>query len=215
MDGSCATPDPAPALHAPRATVRLVVGLGNPGSKYESTPHNLGFLVVDRLAGQCGIRIKRKDSMALVGSGVVGGCSALLAKPQTYMNLSGCSVRALLEKHSASPHDMVLIYDDLDLPWKTLRIRARGSPGGHHGVESVSREIGTTAFPRVRLGIAGYRVADGAEFVLAPFRRAQEKELDELLDLAARAVESVISEGVEKSMAKFNRRARGQQTEEE
>ena len=204
-----------PALHVPPSTLRLVVGLGNPGSEYESTPHNLGFLVVDRLALQCGIRIKRKDSMALVGSGAVEGCRALLAKPQTYMNLSGRSVRALLEKYSVSPADMVVVYDDLDLPWQTIRIRARGSAGGHHGVESVTGEIGTTEFPRVRLGIAGYRVSDGAEFVLAPFRRAQKKELDELLDLAAQAVASIISEGVEKSMARFNRHARGQQTEEE
>jgi PTH1 family peptidyl-tRNA hydrolase len=192
-----------------------VVGLGNPGSEYKSTPHNLGFLVVDRLAEQCGIRIKRKDCMSLVGSGMVEGCPALLAKPQTYMNLSGRSVRELLEKNSLGPGDMVVIYDDLDLPWKALRIRARGSAGGHHGVESVSGEIGTTEYPRVRLGIAGYRVTDGAEFVLAPFKRAQKKELDELLDLAAQAVRSIISEGVEKSMARFNRRARGQQTEEE
>ena len=153
--------------------------------------------------------------MALVGSGMVEGSPALLAKPQTYMNLSGRSVRELLEKNSLGPGDMVVIYDDLDLPWKALRIRARGSAGGHHGVESVSGEIGTTEYPRVRLGIAGYRVADGAEFVLAPFKRAQKKELDELLDLAAQAVRSIISEGVEKSMARFNRRARGQQTEEE
>ena len=204
-----------PELHVPPSTLRLVVGLGNPGSEYESTPHNLGFLVVDRLAEQCGIRIKRKDSMALVGSGVVEGCRALLAKPQTYMNLSGRSVRALLEKYSLSPADMLVVYDDLDLPWGTIRIRARGSAGGHHGVESVSSEIGSTEFPRIRLGIAGYRVSDGAEFVLAPFGRAQKKELDELLDLAAQALASIISEGVEKSMAKFNRRARGQQTEEE
>lgn len=215
MDGECSKQDPVPALHVPPATLRLVVGLGNPGSEYESTPHNLGFLVVDRLAAQCGIRIKRKDSMALVGSGDVEGCRALLAKPQTYMNLSGRSVRALLEKYSVSPADMLVVYDDLDLPWKSIRIRARGSAGGHHGVESIASEIGTTEFPRVRLGIAGYRVSDGAEFVLAPFGRAQKKELDELLDLAAQAVASIISEGVEKSMAKFNRRARGQQTEEE
>lgn len=204
-----------PALCVPPSTLRLVVGLGNPGSEYESTPHNLGFLVVDRLALQCGIRIKRKDSLALVGSGDVEGCRVLLAKPQTYMNLSGRSVRALLEKYSLSPADMLVVYDDLDLPWLTIRIRARGSAGGHHGVESVTNEIGTTEFPRVRLGIAGYRVPDGAEFVLAPFRRAQKKELDELLDLAAQAVASIISEGVEKSMARFNRHARGQQTEGE
>jgi PTH1 family peptidyl-tRNA hydrolase len=110
---------------------------------------------------------------------------------------------------------MILVYDDLDLPWTAVRIRAKGSPGGHHGVESVSGAVGTTDFPRVRLGIAGYRVEDGAKFVLAPFGRAQKKDLDELLDHAAQAVESIISEGVEKSMAMYNRRARGHITEEE
>ncbi len=199
----------------PDSPSRLVVGLGNPGRRYEHTPHNLGFMVVDRLAERYGIRVKRRASSALVGSGVMEGSPVLLAKPQTYMNLSGASVRALLEKASIPAEDMILIYDDLDLPWTAVRIRAKGSPGGHHGVESVSGAIGTTDFPRVRLGIAGYRVADGAEFVLAPFRRAQKKELDELLDYAAQAVSSIISVGVEKSMAIFNRRARGNQTEEE
>jgi PTH1 family peptidyl-tRNA hydrolase len=197
------------------SSLRLVVGLGNPGRRYEHTPHNLGFMVVDRLAERHGIRVKRRESSALVGSGVVEGSRVLLAKPQTYMNLSGASVRALMEKLSVSPRDLILVYDDLDLPWAAVRIRAKGSPGGHHGVESVSGAIGSTDFPRVRLGIAGYRVEDGAEFVLAPFRRAQKKDLDELLDYAAQAVESIISGGVEKSMARFNRRARGDQTEEE
>jgi PTH1 family peptidyl-tRNA hydrolase len=195
--------------------LRLVVGLGNPGLRYRHTPHNLGFMVVDRLAERHGIRVNRRESSALVGSGVVEGCRVLLAKPQTYMNLSGASVRALMEKMSIPPRDMILVYDDLDLPWTAVRIRARGSPGGHHGVESVSAAIGSTDFPRVRLGIAGYRVGDGAEFVLAPFRRAQKKDLDELLDYASQAVASIISAGVEKSMAMFNRRARGDQTEEE
>jgi PTH1 family peptidyl-tRNA hydrolase len=195
--------------------LRLVVGLGNPGRRYENTPHNLGFMLVDRLAEQHGIRVKRRESGALVGAGEMAGARVLLAKPQTYMNLSGASVRALLEKMSVSPGDMILVYDDLDLPWTAVRIRAKGSPGGHHGVESVSGAIGTTDFPRIRLGIAGYRVEDGAEFVLAPFRRAQRQELDELLDHAAQAVESIISVGVEKSMAMFNRRARGHMTEEE
>ena len=195
--------------------LRLVVGLGNPGRRYENTPHNLGFMLVDRLAEQHGIRVKRRESGALVGAGEMAGARVLLAKPQTYMNLSGASVRALLEKMSVSPGDMILVYDDLDLPWTAVRIRAKGSPGGHHGVESVSGAIGTTDFPRIRLGIAGYRVEDGAEFVLAPFRRAQRQELDELLDHAAQAVESIISVGVEKSMAMHNRRARGHMTEEE
>ena len=207
--------EPRPAVHTPPPAIRLVVGLGNPGEDYESTPHNLGFLTLDRLAEQAGIRIRRKECLALVGHGVVEGRPVVLAKPQTYMNLSGQSVRMLLEKHGLSPQEMVLVFDDLDLPWMSLRIRAKGSPGGHHGVESVGRQVGSMGFARVRLGIAGYRVADGARFVLAPFRRAQKKQLDELLDQAVQAVTSVISEGVEKSMTRFNRRARGEKTEEE
>ena len=182
---------------------------------YKSTPHNLGFMVVDRLAEQAGFRVRRKECMAVVGQGVVEGRPVLLAKPQTYMNLSGQSVRMLLEKHEIGPREMVLIYDDLDLPWMSVRVRGKGSAGGHHGVESVVHEIGTMEFARVRLGIAGYRVSDGAGFVLAPFRRAQKKQLDELLDHAVQAASSVISEGVEKSMARFNRRAQGEKTEEE
>jgi len=182
---------------------------------YKSTPHNLGFMVVDRMAEQAGFRVRRKECMAVVGQGVVEGRPVLLAKPQTYMNLSGQSVRMLLEKHEIGPREMVLIYDDLALPWMSVRIRGKGSAGGHHGVESVAHEIGTMEFARVRLGIAGYRVSDGAGFVLAPFRRAQKRQLDELLDYAVQAVSSVISEGVEKSMARFNRRAQGEKTEEE
>jgi len=195
--------------------VRLIVGLGNPGPRYAHTPHNLGFMVVDRLAERNGIRIERRECSSLVGVGMIGVTPVLLAKPQTYMNLSGRAVRELLRAYSLGPQDLILVYDDLDLPWKSLRIRPRGSPGGHHGVESVAAETGTTDFPRLRLGIAGYRVGNGAEFVLAPFSREQKAELDELLDEAAEAVESIISVGVEKAMTMFNRRARGDNAEEE
>jgi len=195
--------------------LRVVVGLGNPGRRYEHTPHNLGFMVVDLLAQRYAIKVNRKECSALVGWGEVEGFPVVLAKPQTYMNASGRSVRALLERRSVSPREMILVYDDLDLAWTAVRIRAKGSPGGHHGVESVSGEVGSTDFPRVRLGIAGYRVEDGAEFVLAPFKRAQKKELDEVLDYASAAVASIISGGVEKAMTMFNRRARGNNTEEE
>lgn len=193
----------------------LVAGLGNPGRRYLHTPHNLGFMVVDRLAEKYGIRIGRKECMALVGSGSIEGAPVLLAKPQTFMNLSGQSVSALMGRHRLTAEHLILIYDDLDLPWTAIRIRAKGSPGGHHGVASVIERLGTREFARVRLGIAGYKVGDGAEFVLAPFRRGQKKELEELLDHAAQAVSSIISEGVGKSMTKFNRRARGDNSEEE
>ena len=187
----------------------LVVGLGNPGSEYELTPHNLGFLVIDRLAvANGGIRVNRPDSRSLVGAGSVGGRDVLLAKPQTFMNLSGPSVKALMAKHGMLPEQVIVIYDDLDLPWTSVRIRPNGSAGGHHGMESVIGSIGTMSFPRVRLGIdSGRTDRDGASFVLSPFRRSRMQELDELLDYASRAVESMIAEGVEKAMTKFNRTA--------
>ncbi len=194
----------------------LVVGLGNPGERYAFTPHNLGFLVADRLAARHGIRIARKQAMALVGVGGIASVPVLLAKPQTYMNRSGGAVKGLLEAEGLGPDRLVLIYDDLALPWKSLRIRAKGSAGGHHGVESVIEELGTAAFARVRLGIhPGHPVDDGAEFVLAPFGRAQLAELDEVLDYAADAVEVLLAEGVEKAMTKFNRRAQGPEKEDE
>jgi peptidyl-tRNA hydrolase, PTH1 family len=194
---------------------KLVVGLGNPGEEYENTAHNLGFLVVDRLGERNGIQVKRKDCRAFVGHGSIGGQRVMLAKPQTFMNVSGESVNGLLVKHEIAPRDLILVYDELDLPWGSLRIRPDGSAAGHRGAGSVIREIGTQSFPRVRLGIhGGRRSKDGAGIVLAQLKRAQKEELDELLDYAAQAVESIIAEGVEKSMTKFNRRAQGLDEEE-
>lgn len=194
----------------------LVVGLGNPGPEYEWTPHNLGFLTVDRLAVSNKIRIDRKDSKALVGVGTFSGKDLLLAKPQTFMNVSGPSVKALMEKHEVPASNLIVVYDELDLPWTGVRVRPKGSAAGHNGIDSVIRSIGTMEFPRVRLGInPGHKVGNGAKFVLEPFKKAQMRELDELLDHAARAVESIIAEGVEKSMTKFNRRAQGLNKEEE
>src|SRR5919198_1572936 len=167
----------------------LVAGLGNPGEQYANTPHNLGFLVVDRLAETHAIRVSRKDSKALVGVGEIAGRPVMLAKPQTFMNLSGTSLRLLMDKHCFRAPDLILVYDELDLPWTALRIKSKGSGAGHNGVESVISSLGTSDFTRVRLGIhPGHPVRDGAEFVLAPFRLRQRKELDELLARAAEAV---------------------------
>ena len=195
---------------------RLVVGLGNPGREYAFTAHNLGFLVVDRLGERNGIRVNRKDCMALVGQGNIAGHKVMLAKPQMFMNASGPSVQGLLAKYEVEAKNLLLVYDDLDLPWQSVRIRPNGSHGGHHGIESVIGSVGTRDFPRVRLGIhggAGNR--DGARIVLAKFKRAQKEELDELLDYVSQAVESIVAEGVEKSMTRFNRRAQGSNEEEE
>jgi PTH1 family peptidyl-tRNA hydrolase len=193
----------------------LVVGLGNPDPEYALSPHNIGFLVVDRLAERHSARVTRKDSRALVGQAKIEGETVLLAKPQTYMNLSGESVRPLIEKNELTPERLVVVYDDHDLPWTALRIRRFGSAGGHHGMESVIGRIGTSEFTRVRLGIdpGGTRRAE-PEYLLKPLRREQLKELDDFLDYAAQAVASIISEGAEKAMTRFNRRAQGEKEDE-
>jgi PTH1 family peptidyl-tRNA hydrolase len=186
----------------------LVAGLGNPGELYARTPHNLGFRVVDRLAEQHGVRVTRRDSKALIGEGVVDGTPVMLAKPQTFMNLSGTSLKPLMEKHGIEPRDLVLVFDELDLPWPVLQIKPKGSGGTHNGVKSVVESLGTKEFARVRLGIRpDHPIRESAEFVLAPFKRSQEKEVEGLVGLAADAVRSIIADGVEKSMTKFNRRA--------
>jgi peptidyl-tRNA hydrolase, PTH1 family len=193
----------------------LVAGLGNPGEEYALTPHNLGFLTIDQLAKQHGIRVTRRDSKALVGLGEIDGHPVMLAKPQTYMNLSGGSVAALMVKHELDLEHFVVIYDELDLPWLSLRIKPKGSAAGHNGMKSLIASLGTSDFARVRMGIhPDHPVKDGAEFVLAPMKRQQTKELDEFVGFAADAVRSIIAEGVEKAMTKFNRRAPGSPTEE-
>jgi PTH1 family peptidyl-tRNA hydrolase len=194
----------------------LVAGLGNPGPEYENTPHNLGFLAVNLLARRTQTRLSRFECRALVGVAELEGKRVLLAQPQTYMNLSGQSVSGLASKFGLAPGRIVLVYDDLDLPWGTIRIRPDGSAGGHHGVEDVIRCLGTKAFPRVRMGIhPGHEVRDGAKFVLAPLKGGQKKELDSFVGLAADAVESIIAGGVDKAMAAFNRRAPGAMKEEQ
>ncbi len=193
----------------------LVAGLGNPGEEYAHTPHNLGFLTIDRLAERHGIRVTRKDSRALVGVGEIDGRAVMLAKPQTFMNLSGSSLAPLMEKHSIGPADLVVVYDELDLPWTALRIKPKGSAAGHKGMKSIIASLGTSDLARVRLGIhPGHPLRDGAEFVLAPLGRARMKELDGLVGYAADAVRSIIAEGVEMAMTRFNRRAPGLNEEE-
>ncbi len=194
----------------------LVAGLGNPGEEYVRTPHNLGFLTIDRLAERHGIRDTRKDSRALVGLGEIDGHQVMLAKPQTYMNLSGTSLAPLMEKHSVPPDRLVVVYDELDLPWLSLRIKPKGTPAGHKGMISVIASLGTSNLVRVRLGIhPGRPLRSGADYVLAPVGRSQEKELDDFVGYAADAVRSIIAEGVVKAMTKFNRRAQGLTKEEE
>jgi PTH1 family peptidyl-tRNA hydrolase len=193
----------------------LVVGLGNPGEEYATTPHNAGFMVVDRLAEMHGIRVNRKDSKALAGVGEIAGKPVMLVQPQTFMNLSGTSVTPLMEKHGISLGDLIVVWDELNLPWGSLKILKSGSAGGHNGAESVIRSLGTREFVRVRLGIhPGHPITSGMDYLLAPVKRSQRKELEELTGRAADAVVSIIAEGAEKAMTKFNRRAQGSNEEE-
>jgi PTH1 family peptidyl-tRNA hydrolase len=193
----------------------LIVGLGNPGEEYANTPHNLGFMVIDRLAESHAIRVTRKENMAYVGLGAIKEKRVALAKPQTYMNLSGSSVKGLLERYELKPDRLILVYDELDLPWGAMKIKPKGSAAGHKGPKNVIASIGTSDFPRVRLGIHSGHPVNGEEFVLQPFKRAQKQEVDELVGRGAAAIESIIAEGVEKSMTVFNRRAQGLNEEEE
>jgi PTH1 family peptidyl-tRNA hydrolase len=194
----------------------LVAGLGNPGEKYAATPHNLGFLVVERLAARHSIRMSRKECQALVGQGTIRGAAVMLAEPQTYMNLSGVAIKPLLVKNELAPADLILIYDELDLPWGTLRVKPKGSAAGHNGAADVIEKLGTQEFPRIRMGVhPGHPISSGVDYLLAGFNRQQRESLDTFIDLGADAAESIIAEGVEKSMTEFNRRARGSNTEEQ
>jgi PTH1 family peptidyl-tRNA hydrolase len=193
----------------------LVVGLGNPGEEYAATPHNAGFMVVDRLAEMFGVRVSRKESKALAGVGQIAGKPVMLAKPQTFMNLSGTSVAPLMEKHEFGLADLIVVWDELNLPWGGLKILKSGSAGGHNGAESVIRSLGTRDFTRVRLGIhPGHPIPSGMEYLLAPVKRSRKQDLEELVGLGADAVVSIIAEGAEKAMTKFNRRAQGLNEEE-
>ena len=188
----------------------LVVGLGNPGEEYADTPHNAGFLAVDRLAEAHGIRVTRKDSLALAGVGEIAGKPVMLAKPQTFMNRSGESVGRLFEKHGFTAADLIVVWDELNLPWGGLKILGSGSAGGHNGAESVIRALGTKEFIRVRLGVhPGHPLEGGTDYLLAPVRRSLRKDWEELTGRGAEAVSTIIAEGAGMAMTKFNRRAQG------
>ena len=194
----------------------LVAGLGNPGEEYALTPHNLGFLVIDRLAERHGIRVTRRDSKALIGLGEIDGREVMLAKPQTYMNLSGTSLAPLMAKHAIGLENLIVVYDELDLPWQVLKIKPKGSAAGHNGMKSLIASLNSSEFVRVRLGVhPGHPIRSGVDYLLAPMKRSQSKELEEFTGVAADAVRSIIAEGVEKSMTKYNRRAQGSTKEEE
>ena len=190
--------------------MKLIVGLGNPGIEYQFTPHNLGFLTIDRIANGLGVEIRNRQCRALTARTTIGAEPVVLAKPETYMNLSGLAVRELAAEHQVDvKSDLIVIYDELDLPLGTIRIRERGSSAGHNGMESILGALGSDEFLRVRLGIAPDRkVVDGVKYVLTPFRKRQLKVVDEILEAAAQAVETIVKEGAAAAMNRFNRKTK-------
>ena len=188
--------------------VKLIVGLGNPGIEYQFTPHNLGFLVVDRIAGELGVEIRNRQCRALTARIQVGDEPGLLAKPETYMNLSGLSVRELVAEYELKPEaDLIVVQDELDFPLGTLRIHTRRSSAGHNGIESIIGALGTQDFLRIRIGVApDKKVQDGEKYLLSPFRKADLAVVDEMLDTGKEAVKAILIEGAAAAMNRFNRK---------
>ena len=204
--------------------MKLIVGLGNPGIEYQFTPHNAGFLAIDRIAEVCGATIANRRGRALTARTTLAGQDVLLAKPETFMNLSGLSIAALIKDLELGPdtkggpaEELIVIYDELAIPLGQIRIRERGSAGGHNGVKSILAALGTEEFIRIRIGVGkpptqtGREIkAGGTDYLLSPMRRMQLQELDAVLDQAVRAVEMILKDGVKRAMNEFNRKVTGQ-----
>ena len=199
--------------------MKLIIGLGNPGVEYQFTPHNAGFLAIDRIAEFCNVSVANRRGRALTAKARFAGHEVLLAKPETYMNLSGVSVAALVNEFEIAipSQDVIVIYDELDLPLGTIRIRERGSANGHNGAISVSGALGTDEWLRIRMGVG--KVAPdgragtgeerarsgGTDYLLSPMRKQELEKLDEVLDRTRMAVEAILSKGPGPAMSEFNR----------
>ena len=183
----------------------LIVGLGNPGTEYARTRHNLGFMLVDKLAAETGTVVKRKECQSLVGNVVIDGQSVKLARPQTFMNLSGDAVACLVAKREGDGSQLLVISDDLALPFGAIRLRQRGSAGGHNGLRSIIGALGTNEFMRLRIGIQPeHPVTDTRKFVLSDFSGTERESLPEVLERAAEALRSVLRDGIGKAMSLHN-----------
>lgn len=186
--------------------MRLIIGLGNPGRRYADSRHNLGFKCVDHMARMWGISLRERRSKAVLGQGDLGEVPVVLAKPRTFMNLSGEGVSYLLTRFAAKPEDLVVIYDEMDLPPGTIRIRPTGSAAGHNGVQSIIDAIATQQFPRVRMGIGTPPEGiDGIKYVLAPFSAEETIVVHDAVGIAAEAVACMLQEGIDAAMNRFNR----------
>ena len=189
--------------------MKLIVGLGNPGSEFQFTPHNMGFLAIDRLAEQCGVKVANRHCKAVTARAVVEGQVVLLAKPETFMNLSGESVRELVDRYEVDTgKDLIVLYDDLALPFGFIRVRERGSAGGHNGMKSIIACLGgSQEFQRVRLGVAPeHKLTNGREYLLSPMRKVQLPLADEALDASSEAVRMILTLGASAAMNRFNQK---------
>lgn len=196
--------------------MRLIAGLGNVGSEYEWTPHNVGFLAIDALAERGGIRMTRPEAKALVGRGTIAGQEVILAKPQTMMNLSGVAVRMLLEKYECEPSETIVLIDEIDLPWGMLRIRDRGRNSTHNALKSIIATLGTDEFIRVRMGVQPERVwGDRKDYLLCTMGRNERLIAQQMAVEAAGAVEMILTEGLTKAMNRFNRKVSNEEEEKQ
>jgi PTH1 family peptidyl-tRNA hydrolase len=199
----------------------LVVGLGNPGIEYQFTPHNAGYLAVDRMADDHRVAVANRRCRALTAKVQIAGREVILAKPETFMNLSGFSVAALVEEFGVAPdRDLLVVYDELALPLGAIRVRERGSAAGHNGARSISGSLRTDDWARIRIGIgpdgeAASVFRRGKDYLLTPLRRADLAVLDPVLDRVARAVEMVAARGVKAAMNEFNRKENGKEDEQD
>ncbi|MCM3871270.1 MAG: aminoacyl-tRNA hydrolase [Pyrinomonadaceae bacterium] len=187
--------------------MRLIVGLGNPGADYEWTRHNLGFMLIDKLAADAGIAVNKRECQALVGRAEIAGCAVKLVKPQTFMNLSGESVYCLIARHKLETpaEKLVVVSDDLALPFGKIRIRERGSAGGHNGLKSIIGCLGTNEFVRLRIGIQpDHPINDSKRFVLDVLPRAARAEVEKVLERSAEALRAILGDGVRQAMTEFN-----------
>ncbi|HEX4074961.1 MAG TPA: aminoacyl-tRNA hydrolase [Candidatus Acidoferrales bacterium] len=196
--------------------MRLIAGLGNVGSEYEWTPHNVGFLAIDALAERGGIRVSRPEAKALIGRGTIAGREVILAKPQTMMNLSGVAVRMLLEKYECEPSETIVLLDEIDLPWGMLRVRDRGRNSTHNGLKSIIATLGTDEFIRVRMGVQPERVwGDRKDYLLCTMGRNERLIAQQMAVEAAGAVEAILTEGLTKAMNRFNRKVSNEEEEKQ
>ncbi len=190
---------------SPPQVSRLIVGLGNPGREYARTRHNVGFVCADQLAKHASLKFAHRWSQAHVATGTLAGTSIALAKPQTWMNNSGDSVRGLVRRFGLKAEDVIIVYDDVDLPVGRLRLRAGGSSGGHRGVKSIIERLGSNGFTRVRIGVGRPEPRDTVDYVLSTFDSAESALIEDAVTRALGAIEALLTVGIEPAMNQYNR----------